>query len=110
VRGEDSFVRAQLAARPLVWQAYPQEEDAHRAKVSAFLGRYVGGLDDATAAAVRSINEAWNREARGAGQGWEMLLARRDTAAMHARRWAEQLAAGGSLAIKLAEFCLNRLE
>ncbi len=110
VRGEDSFVRAQLAARPLVWQAYPQQEDAHRAKVSAFLSRYVEGLDDATAAVVRSINDAWNREAREAGRCWEALVARRNAAALHARGWATKLAAGGSLAIKLAEFVQDRLE
>src|SRR5690606_39086136 len=29
VRGEDSFVRAQWAAKPLIWHIYPQEEDTH---------------------------------------------------------------------------------
>src|SRR5207245_20314 len=38
VRGEDSFVRAQWAARPLVWHAYPQTENAQRLKLEAFLG------------------------------------------------------------------------
>ena len=51
VRGEDSFVRAQLAARPLVWQAYLQAKEAHLVKQSAFIDRYVDGLDAATAAA-----------------------------------------------------------
>jgi uncharacterized repeat protein (TIGR03837 family) len=37
VRGEDSLVRALWAGVPLVWQAYPQSEDAHRSKVAAFL-------------------------------------------------------------------------
>ena len=110
VRGEDSFVRAQLAARPIVWQAYPQQADAHMAKLGAFLNRYVGGLDDATAAVVRSLNEAWNREAPAAGGCWDALMASRAAAAAHARDWAGKLAAGGSLAIKLAAFCQDRLE
>src|SRR5665811_575943 len=38
VRGEDSFVRAQWAARPLLWQIYPQKEGAQRPKLEAFLG------------------------------------------------------------------------
>ncbi len=42
VRGEDSFVRAQLAGRPLVWQAYPQAGNAHAIKLQAFLDRYSG--------------------------------------------------------------------
>ena len=29
VRGEDSWVRAQWAGRPFVWQAYPQDDGAH---------------------------------------------------------------------------------
>jgi uncharacterized repeat protein (TIGR03837 family) len=37
VRGEDSVVRALLAGRPFVWQIYPQEDDAHHAKLDAFL-------------------------------------------------------------------------
>jgi hypothetical protein len=37
VRGEDSFVRAQWAARPLVWHIYPQQEAAHLIKLDAFL-------------------------------------------------------------------------
>src|SRR5690606_9841174 len=40
VRGEDSFVRALWAGRPLVWQIYPQEGDAHLAKLAAWLDRY----------------------------------------------------------------------
>ncbi len=37
VRGEDSLVRALWAARPFVWQAYPQHDGAHHAKVQALL-------------------------------------------------------------------------
>ena len=29
VRGEDSFVRAQPAGKPMVWHIYPQEDAAH---------------------------------------------------------------------------------
>jgi uncharacterized repeat protein (TIGR03837 family) len=37
VRGEDSLVRAIWAAKPMVWQIYPQHDGAHRAKLDAFL-------------------------------------------------------------------------
>jgi uncharacterized repeat protein (TIGR03837 family) len=37
VRGEDSLVRALWAGKPLVWQIYPQHDDAHHAKLTAFL-------------------------------------------------------------------------
>ena len=37
VRGEDSWVRALWAGQPFVWQAYPQHDQAHHAKLEAFL-------------------------------------------------------------------------
>lgn len=37
VRGEDSLVRGLLAGVPAVWQIYPQHDDAHHAKLLAFL-------------------------------------------------------------------------
>lgn len=37
VRGEDSLVRALWSARPFVWHIYPQQDDAHHAKLQAFL-------------------------------------------------------------------------
>lgn len=37
VRGEDSLVRALWAGRPFVWHIYPQHDDAHHAKLLAFL-------------------------------------------------------------------------
>ncbi|MBU3736703.1 MAG: elongation factor P maturation arginine rhamnosyltransferase EarP, partial [Methylobacterium sp.] len=45
VRGEDSFVRAQWAGRPLVWQAYVQQEQTHQLKLAAFLDRYCAALE-----------------------------------------------------------------
>ena len=37
VRGEDSLVRALWAGQPFVWHIYPQDDDAHHAKLEAFL-------------------------------------------------------------------------
>ncbi|MBL8371300.1 MAG: elongation factor P maturation arginine rhamnosyltransferase EarP [Burkholderiaceae bacterium] len=37
VRGEDSLVRALWAGQPLVWNIYPQDDNAHHAKLEAFL-------------------------------------------------------------------------
>jgi uncharacterized repeat protein (TIGR03837 family) len=37
VRGEDSLVRALWAGQPFVWQIYPQQDQAHHAKLEAFL-------------------------------------------------------------------------
>ncbi|WOI47157.1 elongation factor P maturation arginine rhamnosyltransferase EarP [Acidovorax sp. BLS4] len=37
VRGEDSLVRALWAGQPFVWHIYPQDDQAHHAKLQAFL-------------------------------------------------------------------------
>jgi uncharacterized repeat protein (TIGR03837 family) len=41
VRGEDSFVRAQLAGKPFIWHIYPQEDRVHEVKLAAFLDLYL---------------------------------------------------------------------
>ena len=73
VRGEDSFVRAQWAAQPLVWQAYPQTQDAHRLKLEAFVARYAAALE-ADAAAWGNFLRAWN-DAGDAGATWSSFAA-----------------------------------
>lgn len=110
VRGEDSFLRAQLAARPMVWQAYPQEESAHLRKTSAFLERYTSAMDSAAGTVFCAFTEAWNRESTDVGPQWAVLRFHLKALLAHAGCWAEKLTAGGSLAIKLAEFCENQLK
>jgi uncharacterized repeat protein (TIGR03837 family) len=105
VRGEDSFVRAQLAARPLVWQAYPQEEGAHLRKAEAFIERYAHGLDAGARTAWRQVMAGWNRQSADAGRAWPALVAQRVVLAAHAADWAARLSAGRNLAAALAEFC-----
>jgi uncharacterized repeat protein (TIGR03837 family) len=41
VRGEDSFIRAQLAGKPFIWHIYPQVDRAHEIKLAAFLDLYL---------------------------------------------------------------------
>jgi uncharacterized repeat protein (TIGR03837 family) len=60
VRGEDSFVRAQWAGKPFVWQAYPQYDAAHLDKVQAFVARFVADTPPAFAASVHRFWSAWN--------------------------------------------------
>jgi uncharacterized repeat protein (TIGR03837 family) len=54
VRGEDSLVRALWAGQPFIWQIYPQDDDAHHAKLSAFLDWL------AAPASLREAHLAWN--------------------------------------------------
>jgi uncharacterized repeat protein (TIGR03837 family) len=105
VRGEDSFVRAQWAARPFAWHIYPQQEGVHWRKLDAFLDRYAGTLDTAAARAVRRFWSAWNaREGAPPIAGaWLEFAAARPHIEVHGNAWAGQLAtlpelAGGLVA------------
>ncbi len=46
VRGEDSWVRAQLVHKPFIWQPYLQEDSAHEQKLKAFMDLAGIGLRD----------------------------------------------------------------
>jgi len=116
VRGEDSFVRAQWAARPFVWNIYPTDDGAHWVKLAAFLARYTGNLDRAHAAAVVALWEAWNRRDVDSDrvkpsipEAWPAFAARREVLSDHARAWCEGLAARRDLAAELADFVDNVL-
>lgn len=108
VRGEDSFVRAQWAARPFVWHIYPQDDCAHLDKLRAFLALYAAELPAASAAALTDFWLAWNHGV-GIEPAWRALLAERAALAEHARRWAAQLAQRDTLAVNLARFCESLL-
>ncbi len=84
VRGEDSFVRAQWAARPFVWHIYPTEDGAHWVKLAAFLARYTAGMDRAHAACVTALWEGWNRGETVAGS-WAPFDAALAAISPHAR-------------------------
>lgn len=109
VRGEDSFVRAQWAGRPLVWQAYPQADGAHHAKMEAFLERYGAGLPPAVAKHLRAFWTAWNA-ADVATLDWAAWWQHRSLLLSHGRRWVEQLTTLGDLAGNLVRFCREMLK
>ena len=54
VRGEDSLVRALWAGKPFVWHIYPQHDNAHHAKLEAFLDWLEAPPS------LRDFHRAWN--------------------------------------------------
>jgi uncharacterized repeat protein (TIGR03837 family) len=54
VRGEDSLVRALWAGQPFVWHIYPQDDEAHHAKLEAFLD-WLQAPES-----LRAFHRAWN--------------------------------------------------
>ena len=108
VRGEDSFVRAQWAGRPLLWHIYAQAENAHWDKLEAFLQLYLQGLSPAAQVALGDVWRAWNAGA-GMAASWHALQTHWLEVAAHAERWAEKQAARRDLAAGLVQFYLNWL-
>ncbi|MFJ1339376.1 elongation factor P maturation arginine rhamnosyltransferase EarP [Pseudomonas caricapapayae] len=108
VRGEDSFVRAQWAGRPLLWHIYVQEEYAHWEKLEAFLDHYVEGLSLPAKVAIVDLWRGWNMD-RDMGQAWQQVLEHWDELDQHARRWSAVQAARPDLATTLVQFYRNWL-
>ncbi|MFZ2525029.1 MAG: elongation factor P maturation arginine rhamnosyltransferase EarP [Candidatus Ferrigenium altingense] len=102
VRGEDSCVRAQWAAKPFVWQIYPQHDAVHWDKLQAFLNLYCAPLGAAADQAMQELWRAWN-SGGGAGQAWSVFIEMRGELELHAQQWARQLAAN-NLALNLLDF------
>lgn len=108
VRGEDSFVRAQWALKPFIWQIYPQAENAHIPKLQAFLSRYLEDLkeDDAAKQVAVSWN-TWNRIEENSGFKdalMNMISSNNPNLEKHAVLWAKKLAAQPDFALSLFRF------
>lgn len=104
VRGEDSFVRAQLcSAQPFVWQIYPQQDGAHGPKLEAFLDRYLSGSPEPLAHDIRQLFRAVNGLAARPAHvpdinTWQPLH----------QRWRRQLLAQHDLCSELLRFVANK--
>ncbi|MDR2112663.1 MAG: elongation factor P maturation arginine rhamnosyltransferase EarP [Candidatus Accumulibacter sp.] len=109
VRGEDSFVRAQWAGKPLLWHIYAQGENAHHAKLSAFLDVWRAGLPGPPAAAMREFSLAWNGIGALTGELWERWLGHFPVLRRHAEKWQKKLMKQQDLASRLVQFCQSRL-
>lgn len=105
VRGEDSFVRAQWAARPFIWHIYPQDDGAHWAKLDAFLDLFIPSGDPELAEPLRQLWHAFNDPHHaGALPPWP------DATLWHAgcAAWRQHLAAQDDLVTQLLDFIRNR--
>jgi len=112
VRGEDSCVRAQWAARPMVWQAYPQDDHAHWDKTNALLEHYTEGLEIEAARAVSGMWRLWNGmpDAQNMAACWAAWRGQQAVIERHAGVWCERLGRAGRLTDKLVDFAENKLK
>jgi len=99
VRGEDSFVRAQWAGKPLVWQIYPQADGAHGPKLEAFMDCFLQGAEPVLAGSTRALWRAWNGLAP-----WTEALPEAGQSLAQAQAWRAELAAQPDLVTQLLGF------
>ncbi len=107
VRGEDSFVRAQWAARPFIWQTYPQADAAHTVKLDAWLA--CSGAPPSLAAAMHQWNGSSHAAQASLPEFWQRHEVMHEWQAW-AERWAGQLASLPELADTLVAHATLGLE
>lgn len=107
VRGEDSFVRAQWAAKPMFWHIYPQDEEVHITKLNAFLDHYTAHFSGPLANAIRASWLAWNR-GDDIENHWHQLISQLHEWRQHSQTWCDSLREQPDLAAQLISFCANR--
>lgn len=108
VRGEDSFVRAQWAARPSLWHIYPQDDEAHIAKLDDFLAHYLAALPADAAQWLRDVSHALNH-GHDVGELWAQWPQYATVWQQHARAWSQKLLVDGDLVTRLVKFLESRI-
>lgn len=113
VRGEDSWIRAHWARAPFIWQAYPQPDATHQAKVEAFLARMQADQSDSAGLAPAvALFRAWNGLDADPGalpQAWAAFTQSLDSLRQGYSLWAAILARQPDLAANLARYCRDRI-
>ena len=108
VRGEDSFVRAQWAARPFLWHIYPQEEQAHMVKLDGFLDHYLAKLPTATGQWLRGFSHALN-QGENCRDWWAQWPEHAAIWRQHGRPWSQKQLRDGDLVTRLVKFLESRI-
>lgn len=104
IRGEDSFVRAQWAAKPFIWHIYPQDEDIHMIKLDAFLQHYLEGLNPALQSSITALWHQWNQGLE-CGNSWNNCLTDLQNWQKHSQDWCQTLNSLGDLAANMVRSC-----
>lgn len=108
VRGEDSFVRAQWAAKPVFWQIYPQDNGAHLEKLRAFYIRYWDPalLNPEARQILMDFLLSWNGtgDVDACGRLWPRIIQMLPALRENARRWREKLLQQPDLVTQLQAF------
>lgn len=107
VRGEDSFVRAQWAGRPMLWHIYPQADNAHLDKLQAWLNL------SSQPPPRQAIQLGWNAAPSAPDWAAQLQHAWTDEQAWaqwqhHSQSWTAQLSLQRDLATAIHDFYLKQ--
>jgi hypothetical protein len=92
----------------MLWHIYPQDDDAHRPKLDAFLKLYNQSFSASAAGAVTAFWQDWNRGANPA-PSWQEVLAHWPAIQAGAQHWCEHLAAQKNISQQLVTFAEKQL-
>lgn len=110
IRGEDSFVRAQYAAKPFFWHIYPQAQHAHLDKLDAFWQLYwttvaaPAALQHAHTALSLELNGGHTLTATERADHWHTLWQHLPQWQQAAAHWQEHLFAQSDTVSRLQHF------
>ena len=104
IRGEDSFVRGQWAAKPFIWHIYPQDEDIHMIKLDAFLEHYLEGSNPKLQGSMTELWHQWN-QGLDCGKSWNACLTDLENWQKHSQNWCQTLNSLMDLASNMAGSC-----
>jgi len=106
VRGEDSWLRALWAAKPMLWQPYIQSEDTHVLKLRAFLQHYLAQAEGSVARLLEHTMLAWT-QGHWQPADWQGLVHHLPALKAHAQAYATRQSQQADLATKLVIFIEN---
>ncbi|AFZ83189.1 elongation factor P maturation arginine rhamnosyltransferase EarP [Candidatus Kinetoplastidibacterium crithidiae] len=102
VRGEDSFIRAIWSGRPMIWNIYQQEDNAHINKLDCWVDVYN------PPSYVKKLIYSWNKNNSNlliksiqesfSGPNWIKWQ-------KHAKNWSDNQSQQSSLSYRLLKFC-----
>ncbi len=110
IRGEDSFARAQLAAKPFIWNIYPQTEETHLKKLKAFGNRLSSVMESKNFELWMKINLAWNTADPSFIALWPLWRDRTFSLAKSAMQWRIYLQSIESLTANLCNFIEEKIQ
>lgn len=106
VRGEDSVIRAHWAGKPFIWQIYRQAEQAHLAKLQAFLQLMLADAPETLAELLNALYLAFEQEQNFAAL-WPEFIRNYDAIQNLTLDWQGKLLAQQDLASNLVRFVQN---